>query len=387
MSKEYGTKDEYSGDWKPPQTPSPGDETSARKIIADYLDQVKARLPAELAAEVIPELRSHLMEQASQPSGRLTGRAAWDAVVSMGSPDIVAREFRRESEAQDAERFQSFLLALTPQYRQWFWWIIIGIVIADLVVIAYVVSMSLLNVAAGWSVILPFIMLGLTAQIWVFAGIAISYLVMLLLSHPEGAPLTELLRNIMQSHEKKEERVPRTQRRVQKRVNKFEQLTGRSHLMAKLFGHVVGVAVAVIFAIILPIWVPTYPTFDLQVLYWLAIIGLTQAGLTSIRILVGRDSLAAQRLLASIDVLYGLVGVWMISLFFFGPLSFPFPWYNPDLGVWTLFHWKAYVMIVAWVGPLLVLLVFVGMVIQLIQVNIYIQPLYNGYTVSIEEIE
>jgi hypothetical protein len=385
MSKEYRTNDEYSGDGNPQKTPNPGDDASARKIIADYLDQVKARLPAEVAAEVIPELRSHLMEQASQPSGELTSAAAWEAVVAMGSPDIVAREFRRESETHDIDRAQSFLDALTPRYRQMFWWIIVGIVIADLVLIAYIISVVLINITTTpWQFFGPWIMTGVVAQVWVFAGIAISYLVMLLLSHPEGAPLSELLRNIFREVKEKEDRIPRTKRRVQKRVKKFNELTGRTHLMGKTIGHIIGITVAIVFAIMLPILIPTYPIFDIQVLYWLAIIGLTNVALTVIRILVGDSSLAAARLLASIDVLYGLVGLWTITLFFYGPLSFPVPFWNA--GQWFLFYWKPYVMLVAWIAPLLILLVIVGMTIELIQVNVYIQPLYNGYTITTEDL-
>ncbi len=385
MSKEYGTNDEYSGDGNPQPTPKPGDEASARKIIADYLDQVKARLPREVAAEVIPELRSHLMEQASQPSGQLNSAGAWDAVVAMGSPDIVAREFRRESETHDIDRAQSFLEALTPRNRQIFWWVIVGIVIADLVLIAYIVSVVLINITTTpWQVFGPWILTGVVAQVWVFMGIAISYLVLLLLSHPEGAPLMELLRNIFEESKEKEDRIPRTQRRVQKRVKKFNELTGRTHLMGQMIGHIVGITVAIVFAVMLPILVPTYPIFDIQVLYWLAIIGLTHAGLTAIRILVGDSSLAAARLLASINVLYGIVGLWMVTMFFYGPLSFPIPFWNA--GQWFLLHWKPYVMFFAWLAPLLILLIIVGMTIQLIQVNVYIQPLYNGYTITTEDL-
>lgn len=386
MSKDYETKDEYSGDETPSSTPSPGEEASARKIIADYLDQVKARLPSEVATEVIPELRSHLLEKASQPSGQLTTAAAWDAVVSMGSPDIVAREFRREKEQHDIETVQNFMDALTPQYRQYFWWIVIGIVIADLALLAYLVSVILLNMSiVPITLLLPYILLGVAAQVWVFAGIIISYLVMLVLSHPDGPPLTELLRSVMQEREKKEEeRIPRTQRRVQKRVKKYNELTGRGRLMGKLVAHIVGITVAVAFAIFLPILVPSYPTFDIQVLYWLAFIGLTQAGLTVIRILVGDSSLAVARLLASIDVLYGFTGVWILTLFFYGPLSFPVPIWNA--GFWTLFYWKPYVMLIAWLAPIIILLVIVGIVIELVQANVYIQPLHNGYTVTIDEI-
>ncbi len=385
MSKEYGTNDEFSGNGNPPHTPKPGDEASARKIIADYLDQVKARLPREVAAEVIPELRSHLMEQASQPSGQLTSAGAWDAVVAMGSPDIVAREFRRESETPDIDRAQSFLEALTPRNRQIFWWVIVGIVIADLVLIAYIVSVVLFNISTTpWPVFGPWILTGVVAQVWVFAGIAISYLVLLLLSHPEGAPLMELLRNIFEESKEKEDRVPRTQRRVQKRVKKYNELTGRTHLLGQMIGHIIGITVAIVFAVMLPILVPTYPIFDIQVLYWLAIIGLTNAALTAIRILVGDSSLAAARLLASINVLYGIVGLWMVTLFFYGPLSFPIPFWNA--GQWFLLYWKPYAMLFAWLAPLLILLIIVGMTIQLIQVNVYIQPLYNGYTITTEDL-
>ncbi|MDO8056768.1 MAG: hypothetical protein Q6361_07900, partial [Candidatus Hermodarchaeota archaeon] len=215
MSKNFETDDEHSGVKKPSQGPSPGDDASARRIIADYLDQVKARLPSDIATEVIPELRSHLFEQASEPSGQLTSAAAWDAVVAMGSPDIVAREFRRDKDLADLEPFQNFLDALVPPYRTWFWWSVIGIIIADLVVIGILTSIVLLNLAVvPIPLLLPYVLLGLSAQVWVVAGVIISYLIMLTLSHPHGPPLTELLRDLMQYEHEKKERVPRTQRRV-----------------------------------------------------------------------------------------------------------------------------------------------------------------------------
>ncbi len=382
----YNPQDEYSGDGKPPQASSPGDEASARKIIADYLDQVKARLPSEVAAEVIPELRSHLLEQASQPSGRLTTAAAWDAVVSMGSPDIVAREFRREKEESDIETVENFLDALTPQYRQYFWWSIIGIVIADLALIGFLVTVVLLNMSTvPIQFLLPYIIVGVVAQVWVFVGILISYLVMLALSHPSGPPVTEIIRSIIRDHEKKEERrIPRTQKRVQKRVKKYNELTGRGSLLGKLLGHIIGIVIALVAAIVLPTLVPTYPTLEIAVLYWLAFFGLTHAGLTTIRTAVGDSSLAAARLLASIDTLYALVGIWTLTLFFYGPLSWPIPVWN---GVfWGLIYWKAFVFPwIWWLGPLLIFISFVAMIINLIQVNIYIQPLHNGYEVCIDE--
>ncbi|MFX1582144.1 MAG: hypothetical protein ACFFCJ_07960 [Promethearchaeota archaeon] len=379
----YNPQDEYSGNGKPPQASSPGDEASARKIIADYLDQVKARLPSEVATEVIPELRSHLLEQASQPSGRLTTAAAWDAVVSMGSPDIVAREFRREKEETDIETVQNFLDALTPQYRQYFWWSIIGIVIADLALIGFLVTVVLLNIY----LLFPYIIVGVVTQIWVFVGILISYLIMLALSHPSGPPITEIIRSIIRDHEKKEEqRIPRTQKRVQKRVKKYHNLTGRGPLLGKLLGHIVGIVIALVAAIVLPILAPTYPTLEITVLYWLAFFGLTQAGLTTIRTAVGDSSLAAARLLASIDILYTLVGIWTLTLFFYGPLSWPIPVWNGAF--WILIHWKAIVFPwIWWLGPLLIFISLVAMIINLIQVNIYIQPLHNGYEVCTDEFE
>jgi hypothetical protein len=306
----------------------------------------------------------------------------------MGSPDIVAREFRREKEEGDIEKVQNFLDALTPQYRKYFWWTIIGIVIADLALIAYVASVVLLNLSiVPWQFLLPYILLGVVAQIWVVAGIAISYLVMLVLSHPSGPPISEILRRIIRDHEKKEEeRIPRTQKRVQKRVKKYNELTGRGKLMGKLIGHIVGIIVALAFAIMLPILIPYYPIFDITVLYWLAFIGLTQAGLTTIRILVGDSSLAGARLLASIDTLYALVGVWTLTLFFYGPLSFPIPIWN---GItWTLLVWKPLVMPwIWWLGPILILISIIAMIVNLIQVNVYIQPLHNGYEVTLDDFE
>ena len=386
MSKNFETNDEHSGVKRSSQGPSAGDDASARRIIADYLDQVKARLPSDVAAEVIPELRSHLFEQASEPSGHLTSAAAWDAIVAMGSPDIVAREFRRDKDLADLDQLQNFLDALVPPYRNWFWLSIIGIIIADLAVIGILTSIVLLNLAVvPINLLLPFILLGLAAQVWVVAGVIISYLIMLTLSHPHGPPITEILRDLMQYEHEKKERVPRTKRRVNKRVKKFDELTGRGHLTGKTIGHIVGAIIAVVVALILPIWVPAYPTFDIQVIYWLAVIALAQAGFTGIRVIVGKDSLPAARLLSSIDVLFGLSGIWILTLYFYGPLSFPIPWTSTLGGTWTLFHVKPYIMLISWIAPLIILLILFAMIIEIIQVNIYIQPLSNGYTIDAEE--
>jgi hypothetical protein len=233
----------------------------------------------------------------------------------------------------------------------------------------------------------PYIIVGVVAQVWVFVGILISYLVMLALSHPSGPPVTEIIRTIIRDHEKKEEqRIPRTQKRVQRRVKKYNNLTGRGPLFGKLLGHIVGIIIALVAATVLPFLVPTYPTLEIAILYWLAFFGLTQAGLTTIRTAVGDSSLAAARLLASVDTLYALVGIWTLTLFFYGPLSWPIPVWNGAL--WGLIHWKAFVFPwIWWLGPLLIFISLVAMIINLIQVNIYIQPLHNGYEVCIDELE
>jgi hypothetical protein len=312
--------------------------------------------------------------------------AAWDAVVAMGSPDIVAREFRREKEQSDIEMARSFLDVLTPQYRQYFWWVIIGIVIADLALIAYLVTVVLLNMSVvPITLLLPYILLGVVAQVWVFAGFIISYLVMLGLSHPSGPPITEIIRGLMEDHGRKDEqRIPRTQRRVNKRVKKYNELTGRGPLLGKLFGHIVGIIIALVAATVLPILIPTYPIFEITILYWLAFFGLTHAGLTTIRLLIGDSSLAGARLLASFDTLYALVGIWTLTLFFYGPLSWPIPIWNGAL--WGLLNWKVFVFPwIWWLGPLLIFISLVAMIINIVQVNIYIQPLANGYEVCIDE--
>ncbi len=354
-------------------------EASARKIIEDYLQQVKIRLPAEVAQEVISELRSHLLEQASQPKGVITTASAWEAVVSMGSPDLVAKEFRRDSGYGDfPELPASFIDALQPLYRIWFWRIVVLLVILDVVLIAYVISLAILDASMGFILFSRIIMLGILGQVWVFAGIGITYMILLLLSHPEGFPIREFLHQIFEQEGRKEERIPRTQKRVQKRVRRFEELTGRRHLLGELIGHAFGAGLAIIFALALLTLVPTYPSFEIQILIWLSIIALSHAGLTAIRVIVSDKSLILARIFASIDKLYALVTIYVLSLWFFGPLSWPLPLWNPATSTFILFEWKPFLWPLLWFGPIIILIIVVVMIVEIIEVNSYIQPLSNG---------
>ncbi|MFX0078973.1 MAG: hypothetical protein ACFE8O_06980 [Candidatus Hermodarchaeota archaeon] len=380
MSKKVGIKDGNSEEERTLQCSSPDDKDAARKIIADYLDQVQARLPPEVANEMIPELWSHLLEQATQSSGHLTVGSAWEAVVSMGSPDIVAREFRREKEERRITEVRSFLDVLTPQYRKYFGYSIIGIVIIDLVLIIFLSLITLLNLSQFGFVI----MLGLVAQIIVVTGIAVSYIVFAALSRPSGFSLTEIFHSIIRDHERNEELVvPRTQKRVQKRVKKYKRFTGRGPLRSRLRVQIIAGLGFLGLAIISFLSIFRY-FFATIVLFWLAFILLTQASLTAIRILVGDSSLATARFLASINTLYALVWVWLIVLFFYGPLG-SFNMLFPAPGGFRVGNFESEVLpLIWWLGPLLILLAIIAMTIELIEVNVYIQPLHNSYPVDVD---
>ncbi|MFX1476052.1 MAG: hypothetical protein ACFFCO_11335 [Promethearchaeota archaeon] len=371
------------------------EEKSAKQIIEDYLKQVKARLPSSLAGEVIPELRSHLLEQSSQPYGRITTASAWNAVVEMGSPDIVAREFRRESEIEEEPRLAGgFINALKPMYQTWFWRIVIGLIIADVALVSIVASVVIPQILfpnpMTFTILRDSMTIAISGQALVFGLVGIAYFSLLYASYPSGVEMGEVLRSLFDSLDEKpdkEVRVVRTQRRVNLRVSRYEEKTGRRQLIGNTVGHILGALVAWGAIYFLTTLMPFYPAFEIQFITWLSFIALSRAGLTAVRAAVGDSSLPLARLLASIDGIYWLIGSYFWALIFYTPFSMPLPipWYHTTgTVVFILWYWKLLLAPIAWIAPILILVGVGVMIGRISDANAYIQPLTNGDRFPIE---
>lgn len=375
--KRYQKKDAYfpERDASTPSEAAP-DEASARRIIEDYLHQVGMRLPSAIAKDVIPELRSHLLEQASQPSGRLTPDAAWNAVVAMGSPDLLAHEFHREATAAEAGRIGGgFLNALKPVYRAWFWRIALVMVIVDILVIALKVSQMI--AMAPFSPLEPYVASAIAVivelQVWVGAGIAIAYLALVLASNPQGVRLAELFRGLTERPDWRGRRIHRAQRHLRRRVRKLAKLVSRRSLSIEMAFQIGGGMCLALIAVILAYLLPVYPSFDILFLLFVAALTFGHAAFTALRVIVDADYLGVARVLAYLDVLWSLVGIYGINLFFYGPLSLPVPLWDQPNSSFVLFGWKPYVMMFSWIAPLLVLLVVLSMAIRIFEVTAYLR--------------
>jgi len=353
------------------------EETSAKQIIEDYLKQVKRRLSLPVAEDVIPELRSHLLEQASQPTGELTSASAWDAVVKMGSPDLLAHEFQTESEKGIAKKTPlGFMASLTTENRTLFRRIMPLIVFSDLVAIALLTTFTL----TGSITILNYIGSVVGVQIWILMGIGITYFVLLYFSYPSGTNFEVIMhdmmdnfRNFFERKEPKEPRIARTQRKVTRRVKKFEELTSQTRLGTHAILNGVGGVALLILAFVFVSLVPTYPAPDLEFLQLVAIILFSRAALTGIRAAIGSESLGLARVLASIDTLYAIMGIYFLVQVFYGPLSFPITYVPFVGGDFTLFHWKPYVLPFAWIVPIVIAIILAVMVYEIVEVNTYLQ--------------
>lgn len=353
------------------------EENSAKQIIEDYLKQVKRRLSPQVAEDVIPELRSHLLEQASQPTGELTSTSAWDAVVKMGSPDLLAHEFQTESETGAAKKTPlGFMASLTTENRTLFWRIIPLIVFADLVAIALLTTFTL----TGSIAILDYIGAMVGVQIWILMGIGITYFMLLYFSYPSGTSLEVIMhdmmdnfRNLFERKEPKEPRIARTQRKVTRRAKKFEELTSQTRLGGHAILNGVGGVALLIIAFVLVSLVPTYPTPDLEFLQLVAIVLFSRAALTGIRAAIGSESLGLARVLTSIDALYAIVGIYFVVQLFYGPLSFPVIYGSFTNGDFNLFHWKPYVLPFTWIVPLVIAIILAVMLYEIVEVNTYLQ--------------
>jgi hypothetical protein len=71
-------------------------------LIENYLSEVSSNLPNRVAREVIPELRSHLIEEATADN-ELSAQSARRAVSRMGEPKTIAEEYSREYKAGPRE--------------------------------------------------------------------------------------------------------------------------------------------------------------------------------------------------------------------------------------------------------------------------------------------
>jgi len=349
------------------------DEASARRIVDDYLHQVSIRLPSAMARDVIPELRSHLLEQASQPKGRLTPDAAWNAVVAMGSPESLAHEFRREATAAETGRIGGGLLSvLKPVYRAWFWRIAVGFVISDVLLLA---TFAVVAITAWHPItITTVITSGIAWQVWFGAGISIVYLVFLLLSNPRGLPLGEILHSFFERPDRKERRVLRAQRRLRHRAQKVEELVGRRSLSLKMGFQVAGGMCLSVIAVFLTYLVPAYPLFDILFLLFMAGLGFVHAIFMGLRVYVDGEHLNLARILAYLEVLWGLPAMYAIGLLFYGVLELPIPIWDSGASAFQLLFWKPYLAMFSWLGIVLGLLVLLSMVIQVLKVSFYLLP-------------
>jgi hypothetical protein len=84
-------------------------DNDAQSVIENYLFEVRRNLPDQIAREVVPELRSHLIEEATA-GGDLSVEGARSAVGRMGNPQVIADEYLKEYNAprrSDASKEQA----------------------------------------------------------------------------------------------------------------------------------------------------------------------------------------------------------------------------------------------------------------------------------------
>jgi MFS family permease len=353
------------------------EEKSANKIIEDYLNQIRVRLPTKEADEIISEIKSHLIEKATQTTGQITTKSAWDAIVSMGNPELLAREFRIESKTEEeGEKPKGFIESLQPKYRNLFWRIFIILISVDLVTLAVLASLTIATLIP----ILNFVSALIGIQVIIFINIGIVYFILLYLSYPEGTPIEVIFqkigdnfRNFFEEKDWKEHRVKRVQKKVERKVTQFEKYTNRKKLIGETIGNIIGGVILFGISFILLAWYPAYPTLEIEFLQLVGALVLTRAVLSGIRAVISSDNLPAARILASINVLYGIIGIYFFIQFFYGPLSFPVIITETAGSTWTLFYWKPYIEILVWLVPIIIVIIIVAMIYEIVQINMYLK--------------
>jgi len=155
-------------------------------------------------------------------------------------------------------------------------------------------------------------------------------------------------------------------------VRKLERMVGRSHLLHEMASSIAGGVFALIGAAALSTLFPYYPPFDIQFLVLMSLVAFAQAALTGVRAAVDANSLPLARLLATLDALFTLVGIYVMALLFFGPLEMPIPMWED--GTFTLFYWKQYLTPHTWIFPLVSAALLIAVAIRIYEIHTELQP-------------
>jgi len=192
------------------------DEREALELINEYLEEVRQYLPEDIADDVIEELRTHIIDKASEMGG-LTVRNVYKIIRELGEPRQLASKYV----VGGGKKVLRFELGISediyPYFIQLVFWITLALVIGYSIKILYSIaystgSMSILSIALIFAEMLLAIIL----------TIILLYIVMSFFS--SNPDLKEMLRKLLEDVFGKPCKLckEKTGLRIEKTVRDFE---------------------------------------------------------------------------------------------------------------------------------------------------------------------
>ena len=165
------------------------EEREALELIDEYLEEVRRYLPEDIADDVIEELRTHIIDKATEMGG-LTVRNVYRIIRDLGEPRQLASKYV----VGGGKRVLKFELGISediyPYFIQLVFWITLFLVIGYSVRIVYIIAYS-----SGITSILTIVLVFAEMLASILLTIIFLYIVMSFFS--SNPDLKEMLRNFL----------------------------------------------------------------------------------------------------------------------------------------------------------------------------------------------
>jgi hypothetical protein len=158
---------------------------SPERIIENYLRQIEIKLPSDFARTIIPELRAHLIEEASV-NGGMSVESALQAIANMGSPESIIKEY--ETQFFDEEYASPEPKLISSKYYSLFTYWTVAMIIFNAVVLGFIVMFGVLLKIPKRIFVLRSYLPIILFQVSVLACIACVFLGFYILSRTEISP-------------------------------------------------------------------------------------------------------------------------------------------------------------------------------------------------------
>lgn len=335
-------------------------QSSMEKLIKDFLNQVKEKLPEWLKSDkqelkdVLSELEEHIWDKAEELS---EGRGATEdivrmAIAHMGNPKEIAKEYKRRGTPKvyiTEELWPIYTKALG---------ILVGVVLA-VNFIGFILGL-IFSGFTNWDFNMTGILFGL-------AGVFTIVTVIFVALSMEGYLPEDLKSDESKKREQKElEMAQRKGWPISKKTGKplkpFIQPAGM------IIGGVIQMAIAIFF-ITLP-FPDLIALMNQQFVFYIRIFGMFMMAdgiIDLIRGIIGNKEVSTHQVLKILKISLSFVSIPLVWAVFSNPEMITIPYWNSDTGIGVLLIPEGILSIIRWVAVWIIVAVVIGCIADIVE--------------------